>query len=60
MANKKVPTEGGNARGHSNMEHALHTDEIKDSARKARRREDRREADEQIRADRVGVERGKA
>ena len=39
MANKKVPSEGGNARGHSNMEHGLHTDEIKQSARKRRRRE---------------------
>jgi hypothetical protein len=40
MANKKVPAQGGSARGHSNMEHGLHSAEIKDSARKARRRED--------------------
>ncbi len=47
MANKKVPTQGGSARGHSNMEHGLHTEEIKDSARKARRREDVSEVAEQ-------------
>jgi predicted RNase H-like HicB family nuclease len=49
MANKKVPTEGGNARGHSNMAHSLHTDEIKTSARKARRRADRAEVDAEAR-----------
>lgn len=42
MGNKKVPTSGGSAHGHSNMEHGLHTEEIKDSARKARRAEDYR------------------
>jgi hypothetical protein len=50
MGSKKVPSEGGSggARGHSNMEHWLHTAEIKDSARKRRRREDSRAIDEQV------------
>jgi hypothetical protein len=48
VANKKYPTEGGNARGHSNMEHSLHTEEIKTSARKARRRTDRAEVKERF------------
>lgn len=43
---KNVPTEGGSGgkRGHSNMEHWAHTDEIKDAARIQRRHRDRAEA----------------
>lgn len=42
---KNVPTEGGSGgkRGHSNMEHWAHTEEIKDAARIQRRRRDRAE-----------------
>jgi hypothetical protein len=42
---KKTPTEGGSGgkRGHSNMEHWVHADEIKAAARTQRRIEDRRE-----------------
>jgi hypothetical protein len=49
MALKKIPTEGGSGggRGHSNMEHHLHTEEIKDAARKRRRRNDARAVREQ-------------
>ena len=47
---KKVPSEGGSGgkRGHSAMEHAFHTEEIKDAARVARRRDDRSEVDAQL------------
>ena len=50
VATKKIPSEGGSggARGHSNMEHWLHTEEIKDSARKRRRRNDERAIGEQM------------
>lgn len=45
---KKLPSEGGSggARGHSNMEHWVHTAEIKDGARTRRRRDDRDAAQE--------------
>jgi hypothetical protein len=41
MGMKKVPSEGGSGggRGHSNMAHALYTEEIKAGARIRRRRE---------------------
>ena len=53
MGTKKIPSEGGSGggRGHSNMEHCLHTEEIKDSARKRRRRDDARAIGEQIAAE---------
>jgi hypothetical protein len=53
MGTKKIPSEGGSggARGHSNMEHWLHTEEIKDSARKRRRRDDARAIGEQVAAE---------
>jgi hypothetical protein len=53
MGTKKIPIEGGSggARGHSNMEHCLHTAEIKDSARKRRRRDDARSIGEQVAAE---------
>jgi hypothetical protein len=45
---KKLPSEGGSggSRGHSNMEHWAHTDEIKDGARTRRRLDDRDAAHE--------------
>lgn len=45
MATKKSQPRAGAHAAHSNMEHGLHTNEIKQSARKARRRADRCEAD---------------
>ena len=46
MGNYKGPTEGGSGgkRGHSSMEHWTHTEELKDSSRKHRRKEDKEEA----------------
>jgi hypothetical protein len=43
MANIKGKTDGGSGgkRGHSNMEHWMHTDEIKEAAKKARRLENK-------------------
>jgi len=48
MGNYKGPTEGGSGgkRGHSSMEHWTHTEELKDSSRKHRRKEDKEEADQ--------------
>jgi len=45
MGKYKVPTEGGSGgkRGHSNMEHWTHTEELKDASRKHRRRNDKNE-----------------
>jgi hypothetical protein len=53
MGTKKLPSEGGSGgdRGHSNMELCFHTEEIKDSARKRRRRDDARAVGEQVAAD---------
>ena len=41
----KGPTEGGSGgkRGHSNMEHWTYTEELKESSRKQRRKEDKKE-----------------
>ena len=43
MANTKGKTEGGSGgkRGHSNMNHWVKTEEIKDGARRQRRQEDK-------------------
>jgi len=43
MANTKGKTEGGSGgkRGHSNMNHWIKTEEIKDGARRQRRQEDK-------------------
>jgi hypothetical protein len=53
MGTKKIATEGGSGggRGHSNMEHWFHTDEIKHSARKRRRRADAHAVHEQLEAE---------
>lgn len=42
MANYKGPTEGGagGKKGHSNMEHWTHTEELKDASSKRRRQDD--------------------
>lgn len=39
MGNLKNKTEGGHRRGHSNMDHWVRTDEIKEATRKRRRAE---------------------
>ncbi len=50
MANYKGPTEGGagGKKGHSNMEHWTHTEELKDSSNKRRRHDDVRYSKEGI------------
>ena len=50
MGQHKGPTEGGSGgkRGHSGMEHWTDTEELKDSSRKHRRKEDRKEAEQGI------------
>lgn len=47
MANTKGKTEGGSGgkRGHSNMNHWVKTEEIKDAARRQRRQEDKMKSD---------------
>lgn len=54
MAIPKIKTEGGQGgrRGHSNMAHWMYTEEIKDAARKRRRKESK----EIVRAATVSVE----
>lgn len=49
MGLRKGPAEGGSGgkRGHSNMEHWGYTDEVKDTARKRRRLEGKRIAEEE-------------
>ena len=48
---KNIPSEGGSGgkRGHSNMEHWLFTEEIKDAARVRRRQDDKTEVRAAIR-----------
>ncbi len=43
MSPKRKPTEGGSGgkRGHSNMEHWTHTQEVKDTANRRRRQADK-------------------
>jgi len=50
MSYNKGPTEGGSGgkRGHSNMEHWTYTEEIKESSKKHRRKEDKRATEENI------------
>ena len=50
MANDKGPTEGGSGgkRGHSNMEHWMYTEEVKDSTRVQRRKNDKAESERGI------------
>jgi hypothetical protein len=47
---KKVPSEGGSGgkRGHSGMEHWARTDEIKEAARRVRRKADEDEVEAQL------------
>jgi len=50
MGQYKGPTEGGSGgkRGHSGMEHWTDTEVLKDSSRKHRRKEDRKESEQGI------------
>jgi len=43
MAYKTKKTEGGHKKGHSNMAHWTHTEEIKADTKKVRRQTDRKE-----------------
>ncbi len=51
MSNLKGPTEGGSGgkRGHSNMEHWVTTEELKESSKIRRRKNDKNEIQQQIR-----------
>lgn len=51
MANYKGPTEGGSGgkRGHSAMEHWTYSEELKNSSRIHRRKEDKKEANQGMR-----------
>lgn len=48
MRSRARRTEGGHARGHSNMSHYEHTEIIKAETDRMRRRQDRVEVDEQV------------
>lgn len=50
MGNYKSPTEGGSGgkRGHSNMEHWITTEELKESTKIRRRQEDRQFSREEV------------
>ena len=50
MSNYKGPTEGGSGgkRGHSNMEHWVTTEEIKDSTKVRRRKNEKKEINDEI------------
>ena len=50
MGKYKGPTEGGSGgkRGHSGMEHWTHTEELKDTSCKHRRKEDKKEVNQGV------------
>jgi len=43
MSYPKIKTEGGHKRGHSNMSHFIHTEEIKKASKKKKRQQNKNE-----------------